>query len=94
MRQSNLEIATSNTSCNEALLMSFAHGPLRPEFRFPNGLCISSFVSKFFSEIKLKSVKLVAIVEQNQEQRSDKAVVAVTLPVHDPVVKQHSACRD
>jgi len=24
--QSNLEIAASNTSCNEALLMSFAHG--------------------------------------------------------------------
>jgi len=38
-RQSNLEIAASNTSCNEALIMSFAHG-LRPEFRFPNGLYI------------------------------------------------------
>jgi len=36
-RQSNLAIAASNTRCNEALLMSFAHG-LRPEFRFPNGL--------------------------------------------------------
>jgi len=37
-RQSKLEIAASYTSCNEALLMSFAQGPLRPEFRFSNGL--------------------------------------------------------
>jgi len=36
-RQSNLAIAASNTRCNAALLISFAHG-LRPEFRFPNGL--------------------------------------------------------
>jgi len=36
-RQCNLAIAASNTRCNEALLMSFAHG-LPQEFRFPNGL--------------------------------------------------------
>jgi len=39
-RQSNLEIAASNTSCNEALLMRFADG-LRLEFRFPNQLLVS-----------------------------------------------------